>query len=177
MEGLGGFSIRSDIPAINYTTHLTRSGFDECEGKNSGNRIIQHDRAGVEAASSDFDDLEDNEKAASGEVKLETIGMEGEKGYDEEDIEMTTLRDSSSNRREEMKKTNRDIERTFSAVEYLLSACKQYPGEISILVLSPATTLATAVAAYPSLPQYIKRYLLNTCVLPSSMPHYSCMYC
>ena len=138
---------------------------------------MQHDRARVEAASLDYDDPEDNEKAASGEVKLETIGMEGEKGYDEEDIEMTTLRDSSSNRREEMKKTNRDIERAYSAVEFLLSACKQYPGEISILVLSPATTLATAVAAYPSLPQYIKRYLLNTCVLPSSMPHYSCMYC
>ena len=171
---MGDFSIRSDIPAINYTTHLTRSGFDECEGKNSGNRIIQHDRAGVEAASSDFDDLEDNEKAASGEVKLETIEMEGGKGYDDEDIEMTTLGGSS---REEMKNTNRDIERTSSAVEYLLSACKQYPGEISILVLSPATTLATAVAAYPSLPQYIKRYLLNTCVLSSSMPHYSCMYC
>ena len=157
MEGLGGFSIRSDIPAINYTTHLTRSEFNECEGRNSENRIIRHARAEVEAPPSDFEDPEDNEEAASGEVKLGTIGMEGGKGHDDEDIEMTTLRGSVSNRREETTSTNRDIERTSSAVEYLLSACKQYPGEISILVLSPATTLATAVAAYPSLPQYIKR--------------------
>jgi inosine-uridine nucleoside N-ribohydrolase len=53
--------------------------------------------------------------------------------------------------------TNRDIDRSVSGVEYILNACRSLPGEISILILSPATTLATAVAAFPSLPNYVKR--------------------
>jgi inosine-uridine nucleoside N-ribohydrolase len=51
----------------------------------------------------------------------------------------------------------RDVDRSVSGVEFLIAACKAHPGEVSILILSPATTLATAVSAFPSLPNYVKR--------------------
>ena len=51
----------------------------------------------------------------------------------------------------------KDVDRSISGVEFLISACKAYPGEVSILILSPVTTLATAVSAFPSLPNYVKR--------------------
>jgi inosine-uridine nucleoside N-ribohydrolase len=51
----------------------------------------------------------------------------------------------------------RDIDRSVSGVEFLIAACKAHPGEVSILILSPVTTLATAVSAFPSLPNYVKR--------------------
>ena len=51
----------------------------------------------------------------------------------------------------------RDVDRSVSGVEFLIAACKAHPGEVSILILSPVTTLATAVSAFPSLPNYVKR--------------------
>ena len=52
---------------------------------------------------------------------------------------------------------NKDVDRSMSGVEFIISACKMYPGEVSILIFSPVTTLATAISAYPSLPNYVKR--------------------
>ena len=50
-----------------------------------------------------------------------------------------------------------DVDRSVSGVEFLISTCKAFPGEVSILILSPVTTLATAVSTFPSLPNYVKR--------------------
>ena len=52
---------------------------------------------------------------------------------------------------------NKDVDRSMSGVEFIISACKAYPGEVSILIFSPVTTLATAISAFPSLPNYVKR--------------------
>ena len=52
---------------------------------------------------------------------------------------------------------NKDVDRSISGVEFIISACKAHPGEVSILIFSPVTTLATAVSAFPSLPNYVKR--------------------
>ena len=54
-------------------------------------------------------------------------------------------------------RADRDVDRSVSGVEFLIAACKAHPGEVSILILSPVTTLATAVSAFPSLPNYVKR--------------------
>ena len=114
LQGLGDFSIHTNISEINYITHLLDA--QECS---------QSQLYDCSASS--------------------------------EHLRRATTHQISDHGISQITSTNRDIERSKSGVEYLLNTCRSHPGEISILILSPATTLATAVAAFPSLPNYVKR--------------------
>lgn len=114
LQGLGDFSIHTNISEINYFTHLLDS--EEC---------IQSQQYDCSAST------ERRRRALTDQISEHKIA--------------------------EITSTNRDLDHSESGVMYLINACRSYPGEISILILSPATTLAAAVAAFPSLPSYVKR--------------------
>ncbi|CAM9207473.1 unnamed protein product, partial [Ectocarpus fasciculatus] len=48
------------------------------------------------------------------------------------------------------------VNTTVSAVEFILQTCRSRPGEVSVVVFSPPTTLAQAVSADPRLVSYVK---------------------
>lgn len=51
---------------------------------------------------------------------------------------------------------NLSVNKTISAVEFILQTCRERPGEVNIAVFSPLTTLAQAVSADPGLASLVK---------------------
>lgn len=127
LGGLGAFSIHSSMASINYTTHLS-------EPRSCDKSALHVDCINYSPAPSITSPSSTHSTQTSVEVEVEAgVGAS---------MQYTACR---------------DVDRSVSGVEFLIAACKVHPGEVSILILSPATTLATAVSAFPSLPNYVKR--------------------
>lgn len=117
------------MASINYTTHLS-------EPRSCDKSALHVDCINYSPASSTTSPSSTHSTQASVEVEVEA-GVGGGAS-----VQYTACR---------------DVDRSVSGVEFLIAACKAHPGEVSILILSPVTTLATAVSAFPSLPNYVER--------------------
>ena len=55
---------------------------------------------------------------------------------------------------------DRDVDESLSSAEFIAQTVRERPGEVTIIVTSPATNLALAVVLEPRLPELVKRVLI-----------------
>jgi purine nucleosidase len=55
---------------------------------------------------------------------------------------------------------DRDVDESLSSAEFIAQTVRERPGEVTIIVTSPATNLALAVVLEPLLPELVKRVLI-----------------